>query len=137
MADLEFRIGCLEIEKSKITDDQYRPHRFITEARDNVVYFYGCFASSHYQVADRFNVNWKEGHKIVGGGSFDVEIDKRTKKLKLVLSGQSIDYSGIHPYAARKFARLILPRLNEQGIKLANFQVVPPSGINRYWARRY
>lgn len=125
--NLEYRIGGLEINPEHLKRESYRPaHLFVVNHEENAVAIYVAEAGRHYQVCPKFEVSL-DG--IVGGGFFYLD-----DKSQLVLGDYSGDYYGIPKHAAERFAELLVPEMQKQGIDVDGYQESPnPRVINRFW----
>ena len=132
MANLEYRIGELKIdtEKLKFTgeDAQETLHKFVVQAADKTASIYVAPAGGHVHVAQHFEL---DETNIVGGGVLYMDRNER-----FVLGGYSGKYKAIPRKAAEIFAELILPRLEEQGIKPYGVRIATAEHeLHEYWKK--
>jgi hypothetical protein len=142
MQDLEYRIGALKIDPNHLkydgidhydADHWFDPyeahHKFVVEAKDATVSIYIIEAHSHHWIVLQQKL---DEDALVGGGSIYLDTVGR-----LVISDYSDDYRSIPKSAAQKFAQLLLPELEKQGIEL-NGVVVDTSErrIHGFWKNK-
>lgn len=132
-ANLEFRIGGVEINPDELRFDGFDPykakHKFVVECIDRNVALYVARAISHFQVADKFQLNEE---RLVGGGSCYINGNGQ-----LVLNDYSGSYEAIPQNVAQSFAELLVPELQKQGIQTTGVVVDPQlSRLNKFWKDR-
>ena len=103
MADLELRIGRMELDLDKLQRNKL-PHKFVVAVEDNYHSLFVSFAERHIHVVGRFGLTQRQ---TVGGGDF------RVKDEKLTLGYFSSDYGAVPKYVLTKFGDLILPELKK------------------------
>lgn len=132
MADLEYRIGGMDVHPHSLRFEGSNPHnawyKFVAEAEDNVVSIYVAGGFNHDDIVKKFGV---KGQK-VGGGSCYLNGENQ-----LVLDDFSSYYDAIPKEVAQRFAELILPELEKLGIKVDGIAVDPmESTMNSYWREK-
>ena len=126
MECLEYRVGGLEIDLERIGPSRLgEEHKFVVEAIDNIASIYVTQTLGHQLVGEIFRL---AKPRIIGGGSLYLLDDK------LFLNNYSKDYGSISKVAAQKFAELIIPELEKQGVKPIGIVANPNEDyINNYW----
>ncbi|MFH1072277.1 MAG: hypothetical protein V1743_02510 [Nanoarchaeota archaeon] len=129
MADLEYRIGGMDIKPDRLRfeglDSYEARHKFVVEARGNEVAIYVTQGRSHKNVTERFDILENK----VGGGSCYLNGENQ-----LVLDDFSGVYKAIPKEVAQRFAELILPELEKLGVEVNGIAVNPfESRMNPYW----
>jgi hypothetical protein len=147
VADLEYRIGALDIDSARFRlsekEEKFKAeafeklgqsyrytavHLFIIDRNNNeaLIYVSGqCYRHSH--VAGKFDI---PNQRIVGGGNCYMD-----GKGVLILDDFSGDYLAIPKKAAQIFAELIKPKLEEIGLQVMGIAVNPNElKVHPFWS---
>src|SRR3989338_8538001 len=127
MAGLEYRIGGINIDPGDMTPKN-KLHKIIVESTGNVISIYVCVSGGHKWVATAFRV---PEERIVGGGSVEISFGD-----ELFVGDYSGEFLAIPELVAKKFARLLRPKLEEE-LEVKFKGIITDTRIykmNEYWA---
>jgi len=138
MADLEFRIGNIELMSThpillnNSTGDPYASrNKFIVVAENNLYDIYVAERDGHDRVYAAYDLRiTRQGNNcdIVGGGSVYLDTDKT-----LCVGSDSSQYGPVPRVVALKFAELLKPELINLGIKVNNIKATTTGVSKPYW----
>jgi len=132
MPELNYRIGCLKINKDRLRFSGPSPylacHKHVVLGHEDSASIFVAEGMSHREVASQFDL---DETRLVGGGSLYLDNEER-----LVIDDCSMKYGTIPWEAAKKFGELVLAELEKGGISATRVWA-DPTGVNRGLRERY
>ena len=118
--NLQFIIGELNLDEENIGRYDVSPeHKFIIINKNPELVFHSGFVNRHEEIVSTIKgIDPSDRRIIIGGGRLYVSNDGI-----LTLDSKSYKYGGVPIFVGEKYAKLLIPKLQEIGIPVSNVSI--------------